>query len=93
MAGRGSRGTDVGHCRLNLAVLFSADAADAYLHHYEQASGVRVEARADLRALLCWNTSWLDFIPNQIAGRAPLNTDGMPGRVIETIRRSLARLE
>jgi aminoglycoside phosphotransferase (APT) family kinase protein len=90
-AGTGARGTDVGHCRLNLAVLFSAEAAETYLDRYEQVSGVVVDPRADLRALMCWKPSWQDFIPTQVAGRAHVDLAGMPERVEETIRRSLLR--
>jgi aminoglycoside phosphotransferase (APT) family kinase protein len=92
MAGAGPRGTDVGHCRLNLAVLISAQAAEIYLDCYERATGTAVDAQADLRALLCWNPDWLEFIPRQVAGRAPVDLDGMPGRVVETIRHTLSRL-
>jgi aminoglycoside phosphotransferase (APT) family kinase protein len=90
-AGTGPRGADVGHCRLNLAVLFSAEAAETYLDRYEQASGVVVDPRADLRALMCWKPSWQDFIPTQVAGRAHVDLAGMPERVEETIRRTLLR--
>ena len=37
----GSRGSDVGHCRLNLAVLFDAETADDYLARYERAADAR----------------------------------------------------
>ena len=90
-AGTGARGTDVGHCRLNLAVLFSAEAAETYLDRYEQASGVVVDPRADMRALMCWNPSWLAFIPAQVSARARVDLAGMPDRVVETLRRSLRR--
>lgn len=93
MAGAGPLGTDVGHCRLNLAVLISVQAADAYLDCYERATGTAVDPHADLRALLCWNSDWLEFIPRQVAGRAPVDLDGMPGRVVETIRHTLSRLD
>lgn len=93
MAGAGPPGTDVGHCRLNLAVLISAQAADAYLESYERATGTAVDPHADLRALLGWNPDWLEFVPRQVAGRAPLDLDGMPGRVVETIRHTLSRLD
>jgi len=46
------RGADVGHCRLNLAVLFSVAAADDYLAAYERAADVSVDPAADLRAVL-----------------------------------------
>ncbi|MGA9746215.1 MAG: phosphotransferase [Nocardioides sp.] len=85
----GSRGSDVGHCRLNLAVLFDAKTADDYLADYERAAGVPVDRRADLRALLCFDVEWEDFIPLQVAGRARLDVPGMRGRVTDAIRSTL----
>lgn len=89
--GIGPRGNDVGHCRLNLAVLFSADAAEHYLDAYEATAGLLVDRNADLRGLLAWQPGWIDFIPAQVAGRADLDLGGMRGRVVETIRRALRR--
>jgi aminoglycoside phosphotransferase (APT) family kinase protein len=88
-AATGNRGSDVGHCRLNLAVLFGTRTAADYLLMYERAAGVRVDRRADLRALLCFDLGWQRFIPRQVAGRAPLDLPGMPGRVAATIRAAL----
>ena len=72
-AATGNRGSDVGHCRLNLAVLFDTRTAGDYLVMYERAAGVRVDRRADLRALLCFDLGWQRFIPRQVGGRAPLD--------------------
>jgi aminoglycoside phosphotransferase (APT) family kinase protein len=88
-AATGNRGSDVGHCRLNLAVLFDARTADDYLRMYERAAGVRVDRRADLRALLCFDLEWQRFIPRQVDGRAPLDLAGMPARVAAAIRSAL----
>jgi aminoglycoside phosphotransferase (APT) family kinase protein len=88
-AATGNRGSDVGHCRLNLAVLFDPKTAADYLMMYERAAGVRVDRRADLRALLCFDLGWQRFIPRQVAGRAPLDVAGMPGRVAAAIRGAL----
>ncbi|MEV6689913.1 aminoglycoside phosphotransferase family protein [Micromonospora sp. NPDC051196] len=88
-AATGNRGSDVGHCRLNLAVLFDTRTAEDYLVTYERAAGVRVDRRADLRALLCFDLDWQRFIPVQVGGRAPLDVAGMPGRVEATIREAL----
>jgi aminoglycoside phosphotransferase (APT) family kinase protein len=85
-AAASNRGSDVGHCRLNLAVLFDSKTAGDYLVMYERAAGVRVDRRADLRALLCFDLEWQRFIPRQVAGRAPLDVAGMPGRVAAAIR-------
>ena len=82
----GNRGIDVGHCRLNLAVLFGPGAAAEYLAVYESAAGVSVDRRADLGALLRFDLEWQRFIPHQVAGRAPLDVAGMPGRVAATVR-------
>jgi aminoglycoside phosphotransferase (APT) family kinase protein len=88
-AATGNRGSDVGHCRLNLAVLFDTRTAGDYLVMYERAAGVRVDRRADLRALLCFDLGWQRFIPRQVAGRAPLELAGMPDRVAAAIRGAL----
>src|SRR5262245_36795900 len=72
---------DVGHCRLNLAVLFSADVADRFLAMYEAESGCKVDAWWDVHALLSYGPSWKEFLPMQIDGRAPLDVDGMTGRI------------
>jgi hypothetical protein len=88
-AATGNRGGDVGHCRLNLAVLFDAKTAGDYLVMYERAAGVRVDRRADLRALLGFDLEWQRFIPRQVAGRARLDLAGMPGRVAAAIRDAL----
>jgi aminoglycoside phosphotransferase (APT) family kinase protein len=88
-AATGSRGSDVGHCRLNLAVLFDAGTARDYLTMYERAAGVRVDRRADLRALLCFDLGWQRFIPRQVAGRASVDLPGMPDRVATAIRETL----
>ena len=86
----GNRGSDVGHCRLNLAALFDAQTARDYLVMYERAAGVRMDRRADLRALLCFDPEWQRFIPRQVDGRAPLDLAGMPGRVAAAIRNALS---
>jgi aminoglycoside phosphotransferase (APT) family kinase protein len=88
-AAMGNRGSDVGHCRLNLAVLFGPQPAADYLSSYEKAAGVRVDRRADLQALLCFTPDWQRFIPRQVAGRAPLDVAGMPDRVAATVRAAL----
>lgn len=88
-AAMGNRGSDVGHCRLNLAVLFGPQPAADYLSAYEQAAGVRVDRRADLQALLCFTPEWQRFIPRQVAGRTRLDVTGMPDRVAATVRAAL----
>jgi aminoglycoside phosphotransferase (APT) family kinase protein len=88
-AGTGSRGVDVGHCLLNLTVLFGPPAAREYLAAYEDATAVTVDRRAILRALLCFDPEWQRFIPRQVAGRTSVDVAGMPGRVATTVRDTL----
>lgn len=92
MAGRADRGYDVGYCRLNLAALHSAEAAEQFLADYQTEAGVDVDPRADLRRLLGFSPVWQEFLPLQLAGRSPVACAGMAGRVTTLIRAALARL-
>ena len=83
---------DVGHCRLNLTVLFSADLADRFRDLYEAESGHRVDPWWDVHALLSYGPSWKEFLPIQIDSRAPLDVAGMTGRMEEVLDRALRRL-
>jgi aminoglycoside phosphotransferase (APT) family kinase protein len=83
---------DVGHCRLNLTVLFSAEVADRFREMYEAESGYRVDAWWDVHALLSYGPSWKQFLPIQIDRRAPLDVDGMTGRMEQVLGRSLRQL-
>lgn len=86
------REIDVGHCRLMLAALFSTDAAEDFLRMYEAEAGVRIDPRADIRALLDFGPSWATFIPQLVAGRAPTDPQGMPARVVNVLHAALRRL-
>jgi hypothetical protein len=88
----GPREVDVGHCRLNLTVLFSADVADRFREMYEAESGHKVDAWWDVHALLSYGPAWKQFLPVQIGGRAPLEVEGMTRRMEELLDRSLRRL-
>lgn len=80
---------DVGHCRLNLTVLFSADVADRFLAMYEAEAGRRVDPAWDVHALLAYGPAWKHFLPLQIDGRAPLVVDGMTQRMEQVLDRAL----
>lgn len=90
--GHGPPEIDVGHCRLALAVVFSSEAAETLLHHYEAEAGRRVDPRGDIRALLNFDLGWLEFVPRLVAGRAPLDLRGMPSRVEAVLRAAVSRL-
>ncbi|WP_157697147.1 phosphotransferase [Brachybacterium avium] len=89
--GLADRGVDVGHCRLNLAVLFSAEAAMGFLTDYEELAGVRIDPASDMERLLNFGPHWREFIPFQVLGRAPVDGPGMADRVRETIVATLRR--
>lgn len=83
---------DVGHCRLNLTVLFSAEIADRFLALYEAESGHSIDPWWDVHALLSYGPAWKQFLPIQIDGRAPLDVDGMTERMEQVLERALRRL-
>jgi aminoglycoside phosphotransferase (APT) family kinase protein len=83
---------DVGHCRLNLAVLFGADWAEQFRLAYEAETGRSVEPWWDLHALASYGDAWRHFIPIQVDGRAPVDTAGMTARVEELVTATLKRL-
>ena len=83
---------DVGHCRLNLAVLFSADWAERFRLAYESETGRSTDPWWDLHALASYEDAWRQFIPLQAGGRVPVDTGGMTGRVEDLLESSLRRL-
>jgi aminoglycoside phosphotransferase (APT) family kinase protein len=83
---------DVGHCRLNLTLLFSADVAERFRQLYEAAAGRPVDPWWDVHELLSYGPGWGHFLPIQIDGRAPLDVAGMTGRVEDLLGRTLRRL-
>jgi aminoglycoside phosphotransferase (APT) family kinase protein len=80
---------DVGHCRLNLTLLFSAEVADRFREMYQAESGHSVDAWWDVHALLSYGPAFKQFLPIQIDGGAPLDVDGMTGRMEEVLGRCL----
>ncbi len=82
---------DVGHCRLNLALLFSPEIAERFLERYEAEAGRRVDPYWDIQELLAYGDDWKRFLPIQIDGRAPLDRAGMTRRVEIVLARALRR--
>lgn len=93
MTGTGLRGVDVGHCRLNLAALYSVGFADLYLTSYERASGVTVDPRAELLSFLSWTPKWANYsIPRELLTTMRVEVNEMSLRVVEMVRFALRRL-
>ena len=90
-AGPGPPDIDVGHCRLNLTLLFSAEIAERFRELYEAESGRVVDPYWDLHALLSYGPDWRHFLPLQIDGRAPLDVEGMTRRMEEVLTLVLRR--
>jgi aminoglycoside phosphotransferase (APT) family kinase protein len=91
-ASAGPPSVDVGHCRLNLALLFSAEIAEQFRELYEAASGRRVDPWWDVHALMSFGPDWKHFLPLQIDGRAPLDVDGMLARLERLLEATLRRV-
>ena len=89
---RGPADVDVGHCRLNLAVLYSAELAADFLAAYEADAGLRVDPYWDIRcATAPAFEDWAAFIPIQVGGRARFDSAGMHRRVDDLLAASLRR--
>jgi aminoglycoside phosphotransferase (APT) family kinase protein len=90
-AGLGPPDVDVGHCRLNLTLLFSVHVAERFREFYEAESGRAVDQYWDVHALLSYGPEWKNFLPLQIDGRAPLEVEGMTRRMEEVLTLALRR--
>ena len=90
---RGPADRDVGHCRLNLAVLDSAELAADFLAAYEAEAGRRVDPYWDIRSATAPAfEDWSQFIPIQVGRRAPFDRAGMTTRVDALLGAALRRL-
>ena len=92
-AGRSAADGDVAHCRVNLAVLMTAELADEFLRLYEAEAGRRVDPYWDIGVLMRPAVEdWGAFIPTQVAGRAPFDRDGMHRRIDAVLESALRRV-
>jgi aminoglycoside phosphotransferase (APT) family kinase protein len=89
-AGHGHPARDVGHCRLNLAVLYSVDLANQFTSAYEAVAGRKVDLWWDLHEIFRYSDDWPRFIPIQVAHRAPIDIEGMNQRVEQLLAERLA---
>lgn len=91
-ASTGPPDVDVGHCRLNLAVLFSADWAERFRKAYEAEAGRKVDPWWDLAALMDFLPGWGPFIQVQAGRQVTVDHAGMNGRVEDLVVAALRRL-
>ena len=89
---RGPCAIDVGHCRRYLAALYSPEWSEQLRSLYESIAGVALDPWWDLYALLHYDDSAPKWIPNQVAGRRPVDVRGMTSRVEVAVETALRRL-
>jgi aminoglycoside phosphotransferase (APT) family kinase protein len=93
VAASGPPGIDVGHCRLNLAVRYSADWAERFRLAYAAETGRGTDPWWDLHELAAYGDAWPRFISVQVGGRVPVDIAGMTARVEELLESALGRLD
>lgn len=87
----GSPSFDVGHCRLNLAILYSDELAKRFLELYESISGRKVNAWRDVSELVQYLPGWYDFLGTQVGNRMVVDFAGINERVERTLADALRR--
>jgi aminoglycoside phosphotransferase (APT) family kinase protein len=89
--GVGHPDRDVGHCRLNLAVLFTPQWAEDFTAAYESEAGRATDRWWSAYQISRYDRDdWQRFIPIQVAGRALVDPAGMTGRVEELLHRLIS---
>lgn len=92
-AGSGTRELDVGQRRLALTTLYSVNVAEEFRRCYEHEADLRLDGRADIRALLAYGPGWRDFLRRVVGRRRPVDMRGMNDRVATLIRKAVGQLE
>jgi aminoglycoside phosphotransferase (APT) family kinase protein len=83
---------DVGHCRLNFAILWGADAAEDFRLRYESIAGREIDPYWDLHAAIRFLYGWGDIIQTQAGRRLRVDTPGINGRVEDLVATIVRRL-
>lgn len=87
--GLGHPDRDVGHCLLNLAVLFSAEWAIEFIAAYHAEVGRDLDRWWVLHEICLYSDEWSRFIPIQVGGRIDVDIAGMNRRVEDLLAASL----
>ena len=83
------RSRDLGHCRLNLVILYGSDVADDFLRRY----GAPIDPWWDLWETVIFLPSWAGTIRTQVGNRLPsVDVDAMHRRVDGHVAMLLAKL-
>lgn len=91
-ASTGPMDVDTGHCRLNLAVLYSADWAERFRMAYEAEAGRKIDPWYDIASLVEYLPGWGPGLDLQIGNRVKVDRKGMHGRVEELLKQALGRV-
>ena len=91
-ASRGPVEIDVGHCELNLAVLFGPEVAGRFRADYVRITGRTLDPWWELQSAASFSAHWPATIPDQVDGRRPVDLHGMTARVEGLVRRILSDL-
>lgn len=88
----GPRAVDVAHCRLNLALLYSAERAERFRALYESVAGTTVDPWWDLAGLLGYLPGWGQSLQRQAGRRLRIDFAGMHDRVEDVVASAVRRL-
>ena len=80
-SGLGHPDRDLGHCRLNLAALYSPERAERFKAIYEGVAGREIDPWWDVYEIRCYNDAWPRFLPIQVDRRTSVDSIGMTARV------------
>jgi aminoglycoside phosphotransferase (APT) family kinase protein len=92
VASAGPAEIDIGHCRLNLAVMYDPNWAEQFRLAYEAITGRTTDPWWDIYSLASYNDSWPENISNHARGYVTVNTASMTTRVEELLDSILRRL-
>jgi aminoglycoside phosphotransferase (APT) family kinase protein len=84
--------SDLGHCRLNLVILYGTDVADDFLARYTALTGRTVDPWHDLFETVIFLPTWAPTILRQVGARIPVDTDDIHRRVDAHLPTLLHRL-
>ena len=73
--------SDLGHCRLNLVILYGTEVADAFLRRYEAHTGRSIDSAWDLFETVVFLPTWAPTILRQVGSRLPATADAIHRRV------------
>jgi aminoglycoside phosphotransferase (APT) family kinase protein len=90
--GAATRAWDVGHCRLNLAILFGPDAAERFLALYESLAAVTVDPAWDLVEIVKFLPGWWPIIRAQVGRRRAITEAEINSNVEALVRIIMRRL-